>query len=88
MFQAIHSREGLRPLRGQVLSYARWAESRRPSGQGVANRECDAARSSLCASALLILAEGRRSELVREKVGMGAKMHRLKHRLREQARSH
>ncbi len=34
--------------------------------QGVANRECDAERSSLCASARLILAEGRRSELVRE----------------------
>ncbi|KPX61695.1 Uncharacterized protein ALO39_00369, partial [Pseudomonas syringae pv. lapsa] len=34
--------------------------------KGVANQECDAERSSLCTSALLILAEGRRSELVRE----------------------
>ncbi|RMR79051.1 hypothetical protein ALP78_102258 [Pseudomonas coronafaciens pv. striafaciens] len=33
----------------------------------------------------MILAEGRRSELVRERFGMGAKKHRLKHRLREQA---
>ncbi|KPY73219.1 Uncharacterized protein ALO45_00734, partial [Pseudomonas syringae pv. syringae] len=46
--------------------YARWAESKRPFAQGVANRECDAARSSLYTNALLILAEGRRSELVRE----------------------
>ncbi|RXT76272.1 hypothetical protein B1F67_09450 [Pseudomonas syringae] len=60
MFQAIYFREGLRPLRGQVRSYARWAESKRPFAQGVANRECDAARSSLYTSARLILAEGRR----------------------------
>ncbi|MCF5653047.1 hypothetical protein GIV49_26355, partial [Pseudomonas syringae] len=28
VFQAMHCREAWRPLRGQVRSYARWAESK------------------------------------------------------------
>ncbi len=35
VFQAMHCREAWRPLRGQVRSYARWAESKRPPARGV-----------------------------------------------------
>ncbi|POQ00617.1 hypothetical protein CXB42_26070 [Pseudomonas syringae pv. syringae] len=33
--QAMRCRKAWRPLRGQVRSYARWAESKRPPARGV-----------------------------------------------------
>ncbi|MCF9003758.1 hypothetical protein GIW25_17880 [Pseudomonas syringae] len=53
VFQAMHCREAWRPLRGQVRSYARWAESTAscPRGRSELVRE-DGRLSDACSESL------------------------------------
>ncbi|UZA81916.1 hypothetical protein EZZ79_24375 [Pseudomonas syringae] len=53
VFQAMHCRETWRPLRGQVRSYARWAESKTascPRGRSELVREDDLSSDALSGS--------------------------------------